>query len=632
MKDTFAEFEARFADLKLDERTLELSHDKTIVPERRAYRSTRDVLQALPRMTLGGAEIGLGGDLRVKGKLGEGGMGMVQLAEQSPLDRLVAVKTPLRTGDEHAVHALLQEAYITGIVEHPNVVPIYTLGKSDKGDPLIVMKRIEGVSWAAVLKDPAVIKDDEVDLSWHLRILLQVCDALRYAHNQGIVHRDIKPENVMIGRFGEVYLLDWGIAVSLVPSDNPMLRHVSEAAGVAGTPSYMAPEMTDDTADGVDVRTDVYLLGATLHELLTGEPRHTGESMMKVFFKALQSEPVEYGPEVPRDLAWIANKATAAEKSDRFATVEAFQQAIEDFLEHRASYELSEVADRDWEKVQVLLGRDREDRDELELHNLFAECRLGYRQALRLWAENQLARQGLQRCLAALARHYIATRNDVGAAAAVAEMPEPDASLQAEIANLAAQRAVEEAEMARLRRFSATNDMTKGSTTRSVLAVVLGLFWGWSNFYAQNRMLAGEIEDPILDHLMATPKTVGIAVVLIVVFRKKLFSNAANARVMYVLIITLVAMSCARIAAYMLNAEIIATQAAETFLWALCASMLGVVTDLRITLASSVLYLAGFAGVMFPAYQLYPMGVASMLFFAYLAFLWRRPAAASPGV
>ncbi len=626
MKDTFAIFEARFADLELDSKTLDMPPGKTITPQSRAYRSTREVMNALPRMTLG-PDSGLAGDLRVKGKLGEGGMGMIHLAEQSPLDRLVAVKTPLLGTDEGAINSILQEAYITGIVEHPNVVPIYTLGQSGTGEPMIVMKRIEGVSWQAVLKDPTCAPSEGVDLNWHLRILIEVCDAIRYAHHRGIIHRDIKPENVMIGQYGEVYLLDWGIAVSLNRTENPMLRHISDALGVAGTPSYMAPEMTDDNADNIDERTDVYLLGAVLHEIMTGFTRHEGESLMKVFFSALQSNPVEYSAEQPRELAAIANKATAKEKVDRFQNVEELRQAIVDYLEHRASVELSDSANQVWTRLQALLGSsDRNEAEELELHDLFGECRFGYRQALLLWPGNTIAADGFQACLADLTKYYISIRNDVGAAAAVAQMPTPDPALQREVAQLSEQRAVEKREVARLKRFSAANDLGLASKTRSIVAVVLALFWAWSNIYAQQKMNAGEIENPILNHMLATPKTVGAALVLMIIFRKSLFSNLANRRLMFILIGVLCAISCGRVTAYLLNADIVAAQAAETFLWAFSASMVGIVSDLRITLASTLLYLAGFVGALYPTYQLYPMAAASLSFFFILAFIWLKPA------
>ena len=109
MKDTFAKFEAKFADLGLDEKTLQIGHDKTIVPQNKSYRSTREVMNSLPRMSVDG-DNGLGGDLKIKGKIGAGGMGMVRLAEQAPLDRLVAVKSPLAGREEGAVNSLLQEA------------------------------------------------------------------------------------------------------------------------------------------------------------------------------------------------------------------------------------------------------------------------------------------------------------------------------------------------------------------------------------------------------------------------------------------------------------------------------------------------------------------------------------------
>ena len=154
--------------------------------------------------------------------IGEGGMGLVHLAEQRMLRREVAIKT---VKPEHVapltVRKLLQEGWITGRLEHPNIVPVHDLEIDDEGRPLLVLKKVEGAAWAELLADPALVKQrlvservrsrptDEDVLEWHVGVLSQVCRALSYAHSRGIVHRDLKPDNVMIGAFGEVYVLDW---------------------------------------------------------------------------------------------------------------------------------------------------------------------------------------------------------------------------------------------------------------------------------------------------------------------------------------------------------------------------------------------------------------------------------------
>lgn len=129
------------------------------------------------------------------------------------------------------------------------MVPVHNLGRNLTGDPLLVMKRIQGVSWLKILQDPELAPVASPDLAWHIHILIQVANALRIAHRRQIVHRDIKPENIMIGEFGEVYLMDWGLALYLGDvEENPYLPRRDSASGLAGTPAYMAPEMTLDEA------------------------------------------------------------------------------------------------------------------------------------------------------------------------------------------------------------------------------------------------------------------------------------------------------------------------------------------------------------------------------------------------
>ena len=196
-------------------------------------------------------------DLSLLGRLGEGGMSVVELARQNALNREVAVKSPKDAKSRKAT-ALLHEAYVTGRLEHPHIVPIYMLGTDGAGKPHIVMKRIDGQSWQDILV--AADRHAPDFLPRQLQTFLQVCTAVRFAHDRGIVHRDIKPENVMIGEFGEVYLMDWGLAVRL-SADDPVLPAPKEVAGLSGTPALMAPEMTENDAANVDRRTDVFLLG-----------------------------------------------------------------------------------------------------------------------------------------------------------------------------------------------------------------------------------------------------------------------------------------------------------------------------------------------------------------------------------
>lgn len=224
-------------------------------------------------------------DFTVLSTLGEGGMGRVVLARQRSLEREVALKTLQENAGADASAALLREARIAGALEHPGVVPIHLLTFDEAGRPMLVMKRVDGIDLATLLTNeshPMWSADgrhrDRLVAS--LEILIQVCLTLQFAHSRGVVHRDIKPKNIMVGSFGEVYLVDWGVASTM--SD-------SSAISLPGTPEYMPPEMA--TGRPGDQRSDVYLLGATLHEVLTGMPRHEGGTVAEVLRAASVSAP-----------------------------------------------------------------------------------------------------------------------------------------------------------------------------------------------------------------------------------------------------------------------------------------------------------------------------------------------------
>jgi len=151
--------------------------------------------------------------------LGEGGMGRMISGIQASTGREVAVKeVRLERATNYIRKRLLQEAWITGLLEHPNIIPIYTIERNEHNQPMILMKRVSGKTWHSYLQEPESIPNvnNEIErLQWHLKIFDEVCSAVHYAHDKGIIHRDIKPENVMLGSYDEVYLLDWGIAVAV---------------------------------------------------------------------------------------------------------------------------------------------------------------------------------------------------------------------------------------------------------------------------------------------------------------------------------------------------------------------------------------------------------------------------------
>ncbi|MEL6181638.1 MAG: serine/threonine-protein kinase [Myxococcota bacterium] len=392
-------------------------------------------------------------DYSIHGLLGKGGMGVVHSARQHALQREVAfkrLKANPRDMERHA-QALLREAMFTGYLEHPNIVPVHQLGRDPDGLPAMVMKRIEGVSWAKMIHEPDHRAWDQVKgerLTWHLGIVLQVCNALAFAHSRGVLHYDIKPPNVMIGRFGEVYVLDWGIARRM--EDPP-----PEREEICGTPHYMAPEMISQGSKALGPWTDVYLLGATLHEVLVQKPRHSGRSITELFVSIALSRPYTYPPEVPEPLAEICNKACHANSLLRYQDVSELREAIELFLQHRASMTLTEAAldslgllqSRVHGDVQGSEGDEavsskavsdeavssgavpsgtvpsgtvpsgtvpheavQEDRLQL-IYQTFSECQFGFEQALKGWPDNVKAQEGLQEALTIMVQCELAQEN-----------------------------------------------------------------------------------------------------------------------------------------------------------------------------------------------------------------------------
>jgi serine/threonine-protein kinase len=426
------------------------------------------VAPALPRLDAArGSEAGRS-ELSLQRVLGEGGMGIVWLARQRSLDREVAVKGLKGTPSTESARALLHEARVTGALEHPGVVPVHALGLDAEGAPLLVMKRVEGATLEALRADPdhpawpALMRRYGDRLSSFVEILSRVADALELAHARGYVHRDVKPENVMVGPFGEVYLLDWGIALSSAT----LAEEERTRASIVGTPTFMAPELVVGLAAGVGPTTDVYLLGATLHTLLTGRPRHEGETLHAVLLAALLSEPPVRDPETPSELAALVRRATAADPGDRPPSAAAFREALGEFARHRSSLRLAHDATAKLDASEPSPSvPDRVTR--------LLECRFAFRRALEEWPSNDVAERGLRRTLRSLALAEIARRSPDAADAFVRELDAPDAELDEKIAAL--RDLLREAERleAAAREEERQRDPTVGAGARVILGGVL---------------------------------------------------------------------------------------------------------------------------------------------------------------
>ena len=283
--------------------------------------------------------------------LGRGGMGEVFSAIDEQIGRPVAIKRLRMTEPSRdALTRFLREARIQGRLEHPAIVPVHELWKDDMGRPFFVMKQLAGVTLGDVLGKLAVGSPDaqkQFSRQRLLRAFADVCLAIEFAHTRGVVHRDLKPANIVLGDFGEVYVLDWGVAKMMseaeaVPSfaDVPSLHDApayneTAAGAILGTPGYIAPEQIRGEPD-LDGRADVYALGTILFEILTLYPLHPrGQAAIASALNGIDARPSRRALDrvVPPELDAICVKATAVDKGDRYPTARALGDAVQQFLD-----------------------------------------------------------------------------------------------------------------------------------------------------------------------------------------------------------------------------------------------------------------------------------------------------------
>ncbi|MDF1813003.1 MAG: protein kinase [Verrucomicrobiales bacterium] len=325
----------------------------------------------------------LTGDQNLKYEYGEliarGGVGAIFLASDQNIRRNVAVKVllePENAGNEEILR-FIEEAQVTGQLEHPSVVPVHDLGVDATGNVYYTMKMVRGDNLHTILRriadnDQKTI--EEFPLPRLINIFLKVCDAMRFAHSRNVIHRDLKPQNIMVGEFGEVLVMDWGLAKVLgLSRDDPHATAAQiesvrnrEASGalatiagtIFGTPQFMAPEQARGATDEMDYRTDVYSLGAILYNILSLRPPVRGKTVHEILTKVTSGEisaPTIYntlkgddkvksddspetkeitlrhcpGERIPNALAAVVMKAMALLREDRYQSVSELQEDIE---------------------------------------------------------------------------------------------------------------------------------------------------------------------------------------------------------------------------------------------------------------------------------------------------------------
>jgi len=295
------------------------------------------------------------GRYEIHGEIARGGVGVILKGRDADLGREIAMKVLQERHAENAalVQRFVEEAQIAGQLQHPGILPVYELGLQPDRRPYFTMKLVKGRTLAALLGDRADAADDRARL---LSIFEHICQTIAYAHSRGVIHRDLKPSNVMVGAFGEVQVVDWGLAKVLAAggatddrrherppqdteirtarTDEPGRR--SLAGSVMGTPAYIAPEQARGETDRLDERTDVFALGGVLCEILSGLPPFTGDADAMLDAAAAG----RLGPAYARldasnaepELIALARACLAPEPADRPASAQAVAQSMSDHI------------------------------------------------------------------------------------------------------------------------------------------------------------------------------------------------------------------------------------------------------------------------------------------------------------
>jgi len=333
---------------------------------------------------------------QIERHIAQGGMGAVMGARQTAIRREVAMKVMLSGADADSRMRFIEEAQITGQLEHPNIVPVHDLALGEDGQPYYTMKLVKGTNLHDVIEALSTGKPDALaryTLPVLLTVFQKVCDALAFAHSHSVIHRDLKPANIMVGEFGEVLLMDWGLA-KLIQKRQPVVQAIRRSklaapksttsvtsaraeqsdtfatmnGSIMGTPLFMSPEQIEGDPNLLDARSDIFALGAILYNILTLKPPFTGKNVAEVLErvqagnfslpKALDSTTFRHlpGGRVPDSLKAVVRKALATDPRQRYLSVTALQA---DLASYQGGFATRAENAGAWKQFTLLIKRNK---------------------------------------------------------------------------------------------------------------------------------------------------------------------------------------------------------------------------------------------------------------------------------
>jgi serine/threonine-protein kinase len=557
--------------------------------------------------------------LRIGPVLGEGGMGVVAVGDQGRLRRQVAVKRLKPGVPDHVAQTLLREAWVTGALEHPNIVPVHDLLADEHGKPQIVLKRIEGTEWEDYLSGAVPLPEEGVEdpLAWHLRVLMGVCNAVEFAHRQGVVHRDLKPENVMVGAFGEVYVLDWGIAMGLRPDPKDRFPLAEDQTAMVGTPVYMAPEMFLRDVGKLGPGTDVYLLAGMLYRLLAGHPPNEGDDLKAIRASAQRLPSMD--PAWGQDLVALLSAGLALDIAAR-PSVAAFRRALQTHLDRRTLQALFRHAAQCFDRLGHLVAEPSDDPQFLvTLHDTVGAARFGLEEVLAGWPEHPAARGLLVRLHTTMAEFELGQGHGEAARVWLRRLEEPDPDLVQRVEEAVARA---EGDRQRLAVLSADLDRGTGIVARSILLVLLLGVWvgfpvvtgllGWGLDYARSGVQYAGV--------------LGVLMLALVVFWRPIQRSRTNRGLWVLAFLSTVFTLLALFMGAFLEQSIAQALLVKTFVDACLACVAALLFEILLVPAALLYVGAVVVGVVFPdwAYTAGRLGTVALVLNALAAWPWLK--------